>query len=800
MPAQAVGTATPMFLSFESDDALGAEVGKASAPGHLLGSWYPGATTAISTTPPSPNAGQALSFLKAKSAYAWSGFTAFDGGTATSFTSTAKPVITLDYYSPSATDTPVELKLEVVGNRARDAFKVVRAVPGWNALTFDMSTGAKNWSGTAGYNRVSLIPNFGADQPLSGVTAADNNGQIYYVDNFSVNGGTISDVQTGGPTPDPTPTASPYKVFLSFEAADENGANTVSSDSGLGAFQGAAVEIANVPTAGGHSGKGAKFTKSKGGEQYSGLKLIKGANSFRYTTEANPTISFDYYAPIASPVQVKLETANGDYVVLTKAASIGWNSLSFDMSTAVGWSANVAFNLVAVFPNFTDDKNFTPAPVAPNDQVFYLDNVSINGGTLSDVGLQPAPTAESPPPTDGSVTCAPGTPTIRLLAPMANINWTPTGYDGVWQYLDPGTLVGTHYFPLRSTVAVKYQALDSECKPVAAGTKVYLAVNAAYSKAKTRFLNKYLGALALIEPIPVDCAADQWCGEGQTVLEQTTDDKGQVTFELTNLNPISPAGKPANLLDLPSGSLLLQSVLSPSFSTYQVNPLNGKATGAGASNLDNHEAIDVLWPNFPNGLGEIGQPADAIVTPGTNKTLVYTIRDNAGAPVPGASVTITTDEGGALVTPSTAAIDTDIYGFKTVSATADSQGRVTVVAKSTKKSVQTILVTYDGFVSEDPAVTATNGYNTLTWGIAQTVAAVKPSSVAKGKSISLPAKTSKNLPVRWSTSTKTICKLVTSRGVTKLTGLKKGTCKLTASNNGNSTVLKVSKAVSVAVK
>ena len=50
-PAQAAATATPLFLSFETDDSLGAEVAKPAAPGHALGSWYPDAVTAIAPTP-----------------------------------------------------------------------------------------------------------------------------------------------------------------------------------------------------------------------------------------------------------------------------------------------------------------------------------------------------------------------------------------------------------------------------------------------------------------------------------------------------------------------------------------------------------------------------------------------------------------------------------------------------------------------------------------------------------------------------------------------------------------------------
>jgi len=121
------------------------------------------------------------------------------------------------------------------------------------------------------------------------------------------------------------------------------------------------------------------------------------------------------------------------------------------------------------------------------------------------------------------------------------------------------------------------------------------------------------------------------------------------------------------------------------------------------------------------------------------------------------------------------------------------------VAKSTKKSVQTIRVTA-AVTSSDPAITEINGYNTLTWGVSQTIGAVNPAKVSRGKSITLPAKTNKNLAVVWTTSTKTICKVTTAKGVAKVTGLKVGACKLSGTNRGNTTVLPVTKAVTVSVK
>jgi len=359
---------------------------------------------------------------------------------------------------------------------------------------------------------------------------------------------------------------------------------------------------------------------------------------------------------------------------------------------------------------------------------------------------------------------------------------------------------------LRSTVAVTYQAFDLNCKPVAEGTQIYLAVNANYSRAKTAFINVYhdpnsgVDSITGVDPIPVECAASQFCGDGQTVLIQPTDANGRVTFELTNLNATSPEVKPQSLSSLPQGTNLMQSVFSPSFSDFHDDG-NGHNIGAGGANIFSKEAVDVLWPHFTNGLGDVVQPGDVIGTTGVNKTLVYTIRDAAGNAIPNAPVTVITDDGGTLVSPSSASAVQDINGFSSVSATADAQGKVTVVANSTKASTQNIRVKYS-VTAADTALTAVNGFGSINWQaakVAQTIGAVK-SPLARGKFAVLPATTSKKLAIKWATSTKAICSVTTAKGVAKVTGLKKGTCKITGTNAGNASVLPVTKAVTIAVK
>ena len=79
--------------------------------------------------------------------------------------------------------------------------------------------------------------------------------------------------------------------------------------------------------------------------------------------------------------------------------------------------------------------------------------------------------------------------------------------------------------------------------------------------------------------------------------------------------------------------------------------------------------------------------------------------------------------------------------------------------------------------------------------VAQTIGSVV-TSVKVGKTITLPAKTSKALVIKWTTSTSKICSI--SAG--KVKGLKIGTCKISGTNAGNTKTKAVTKAVTISVK
>ncbi len=187
-------------------------------------------------------------------------------------------------------------------------------------------------------------------------------------------------------------------TVLTFEADDTLGAAAA-------AFEGGASAI--VDGSGGHAGKVLQFTKLASGQQWSGANLVLVDNNLRVTTGDLPVVTMDVWsgASVATPVMFKLQSAGGWPGSHTCAKAVeaqpGWNSLTFDMSTAKctdtdnGWAnesyqTGVSYIVAAVFPDFSDDDStYTGAPnQAKADQVYLIDNISFNGAVAA------APTAK----------------------------------------------------------------------------------------------------------------------------------------------------------------------------------------------------------------------------------------------------------------------------------------------------------------------------------------------------------------------------------------------------------------------
>ena len=365
--------ATPLYLSFEDGDTLGAAAATQA---------FEGAAAEIAVT--SNLTGKALKFTK--SGQPWGGVNAIlSPAVSAKLAGETLHTITFDYWSNDAAASPVMVALETSVPSWQGGPKTVKALeaqPGLNQLSFDMSTGT-GWNAATEWATLVIFPNFGADDSgYSGAGAAPVTGQFYEIDNISVNGGTIADVVAGGgggSGPEATSTS------LTFEDSDTLGALVVGDSTGAkpqGSFAGAATTIADAPAAG-NGGKALKIVKN--GEPYAGVNLVAlDAAANRVTNAANPVISFNYYSPKAnSPLRVELIPYPVGFGT-TVTAAMGWQKISIDFSTVAGWSADTIYSKIGLFPDFN---------VAADGGIYYVDNLSFNGATAPAITVARAATS-----------------------------------------------------------------------------------------------------------------------------------------------------------------------------------------------------------------------------------------------------------------------------------------------------------------------------------------------------------------------------------------------------------------------
>jgi hypothetical protein len=370
-PANAAD-ATPVFLSFEADD-----IGKATAVGPDGTFSGASALAAASTN----LTGDSLKFTKAGDP--WSGVNLFlETSPGYRYTNAANPVITMDYWSNDTEASCVMMKLTRKSDQAFTA-KALATAPGLNTLSFDMTTG-RGYDAAVEYNLVTLFPNFcGDDNTYTGAGAIANTGQVYEIDNVSINGGTIADILVGGGEPPVGPVAT--VTSLTFETSDTLGALVVGDSSGAkpqGSFAGTATTIEDA-IAGGNGGKALKIVKN--GEPYAGVNLVAlDAATNRVTNAANPVVSFNYYSSKAnSPLRVELIPYPVGFGTTVTAAQ-GWSRIVIDFSSVDGWSADTNYSKIGLFPDFN---------VAADGGIYYVDNLSFNGATAPAITVARAATS-----------------------------------------------------------------------------------------------------------------------------------------------------------------------------------------------------------------------------------------------------------------------------------------------------------------------------------------------------------------------------------------------------------------------
>ena len=362
-PAHALD-ATPLYINFESSDPL-KDVGAA-------GGAFGGSSFEVKAGT-NLNTGDSLHFTK--NGQPWGGVNILkETSTPYGYTAVDKKVVTFTYWSPDAVASPVMLKLEAPAA----TLKAVEAQPGLNQISVDF-TGVASWGG--GYTKLIIFPNFGSDDAsYTGAPAVPNTGQVYEIDNISINGGTAADVYV----PVVPATREATSTLMTFETGDAYGAAAV----GAG-FNGAVTLIKDAP-AGGNGGKALEIEKA--GDPWSGVNLITAGAALKFLNAANKTVTMNYYSPetVNTPVQFQLVASDASKINQAVEAVPGWQKLTFDFTAS--YNDAKTYTAGVIFPNFVnagDVPGYTgAAAVSPlTGKKYFIDNVGFNGATTPGIPL-----------------------------------------------------------------------------------------------------------------------------------------------------------------------------------------------------------------------------------------------------------------------------------------------------------------------------------------------------------------------------------------------------------------------------
>lgn len=748
-------TSTPGFLSFEDNDYNGAQLTSLAGGTKSLGFWE-GATATIDANP-APKTGKGLKFIKAKSGQAWSGMTVFDGAR---YGDTSNKFLTFDVHSSVSGTVPIQIKLEKSGGGGTPAYVCVGAAQGWNSLSVDLTT-AKGYSASTSYGRVVIIPDFkqdclGATNYSAVGSVVVPNDQAFYFDNISVNGGTIANVCTDSACTAPTNVATPF--FMNFEADDLGGA-AVTVD---GAFRGGVASLGAPPSS--DKGQSLKFVKTAvdGTNAFvdSGVNIYVDVDNARITDATRKVITFDYWSPDAGTSSVLVQIQSGNYasnnVVAAKvvlSAAQGWNSLSADFSKDPSWSSSFEYYTLVIFPDYDG----STASVTPAGQAYFIDNISVNGGTISN--LDKVGPVASPTPTPTSTSTASPTPTptasatrfpevvpspIASVYPHVNIrlvsansvalnDFNSVDETGNMYQPNAGDRARLAYFEKGKQISVTYKVdRGTATTPGVAvtGAKVYLIVNKAYSCSNATFSTSTFN-------ITPDYCGDSWAspGGGQSVLTGTTDASGLVTFTMTNTNANGEVRPPAMNVENPNATYNSGNEVKSNF-----YPTVGGLAGS--------ESIDNLWPHFI-------QPAGT-----TANSITWTAPTTGVAKSADLTLSATSKQGSVFYVSNSPEKCT-VSGNKLTLVAA---GSCSVTANANGTS------TYAAATPVTKVINVTLAANSITW--------TAPTTATFGNAPLTLTATSKQGSVQYSTTTTTVC---TVSGKT-LTLVGAGSCKVTANS------------------
>ena len=312
----------------------------------------------------------------------WSGTTVFNSASKALIKSDSL-LATAKIYSPTA-GVKLMLKVEDRSNPTKsvEAYATANSSVGWADYTFNF---AVHRAGTTAYNPAVTynLASFFMDYTLTD-GAVTTVGQSYYIDDVTF------PAATGGGGGSQNVTAP--VTLLTYDPGDTLGvenAALATLEHPVGIFEGATGAIHDDPPSGAFGTKALAITKT--GAPWAGLNaLVDTTGLVRYTNAQYPIVSFNFYTPkSSSPVAVQL-FSGGSFVESQKVASQGWSTLSFDFSAVNGWSANTIYDKVVIFPDFQ-------IPVSTPADVYYIDDVALNGGVTPTIIVTPPP---PPPPAD----------------------------------------------------------------------------------------------------------------------------------------------------------------------------------------------------------------------------------------------------------------------------------------------------------------------------------------------------------------------------------------------------------------
>ena len=400
---------TPQVLvNFESNDTSGYS---------LID--FNGATSSIVTDAPADGSIGSTKAMKVVSVGQASGTTIVKKGSMASLISKSNFVAKANIWSPSSGKT---IMLQIGSTVHESQIVEIRqvSVAGWKTYSFNFEVGGNT---ELDYPRASIFFDF----------LGSSGENPWYLDDLAFNGAVGASLPGGsGGGGDNggggsggggnTGAGDPTSTLLTYEASDDLGALNATEANGQkpqGVFEGASAVIADSP-AGGLGGSALAITKS--GAPWAGLNaLVSSDGAVRYTDSTNTKVTFNYYSPKAnSPVAIQLFNGETKGVEMIQNAAQGWNNISFDLATAPEWSSLVKYNKLVIFPDFQ---------VEAANEVFYLDNVAVNGAVtpqITIVPVDPEPVLVKPS-VKSAATISSKTPKVGAALTATKGTWNGTG-------------------------------------------------------------------------------------------------------------------------------------------------------------------------------------------------------------------------------------------------------------------------------------------------------------------------------------------------------------------------------------